>query len=73
MIDRARERGELRADADTQLVMDLIGGPLFYHFLLSSFQPGRPAFDIERAVEMLWEGLQPYRANSESDAASATR
>ena len=29
MIERARARGELRADADTTLVMEILGGPVF--------------------------------------------
>ena len=61
MIERARARGELRADADTTLVLEIIGGPLFYHFIFSLFQPDQPEFDIERFADLLWNGLKPYR------------
>lgn len=63
MIERARARGELRADADTTLVLEILGGPLFYHFIFSLFLPNQPEFDIERFVELLWDGLKPYRAD----------
>lgn len=60
MIDRARERGELRADADTLLVAELIGGPVLYHVILSYFLPDQTRFQVERFVDLLWEGLKPY-------------
>lgn len=63
MIERARARGELRADADTTLVLEILGGPLFYHFIFSLFLPDQPEFDIERFVTLLWDGLKPYRAD----------
>lgn len=66
MIERARDRGELRSDIDITLVMELITGPLFYHFIFTLFMPGQPPFDIERCVELLWDGLRPYRADSAS-------
>lgn len=64
MIERARARGELRADADTLLVMELFGGPVFYHFIILLFLYDQPAFDIERFVDLLWEGLKPHRTES---------
>ena len=62
MIERARARGELRADADTLLVMEMFGGPLFYHFIVLLFLYDQPDFDIERFVDLLWDGLKPQRA-----------
>lgn len=59
MIERARDRGELRADVDTLMVGELIGGPLFYHFIVSLFLPTQSAFPIEHFVELLWDGLKP--------------
>jgi len=59
MIERARARGELRADVDTLLVMNMIGGPLFYHLVVSIFLPNQGAFPVERFVDLLWEGLKP--------------
>lgn len=59
MIERARIRGELRADVDLPLIMDLIGGPLFYHFVVSLFFPDQAPFPVEQFVDLLWEGLRP--------------
>lgn len=67
MIDRARARGELRADVDTLLVMDLIGGPAFYHMIISFFLPNQPPFPIEQFVELLWAGLKPYTVESQRE------
>lgn len=59
MIERARARGELRADVDMLLVMNLIGGPLFYYFVVSLFLPNQGPFPVEQFVDLLWEGLKP--------------
>lgn len=64
MIERARARGELRADADTLMVMEMIGGPVFYHFIVLLFLYEQPAFDIERFIDLLWDGIQPHRAGN---------
>ncbi len=63
MIERARARGELRADADTLLVIEILGGPVFYHFIILLFLYDQPEFDIERFIDLLWTGLSPYMAN----------
>ena len=34
VLERWRDRGALRPDADVELLMDMINGPLFYRFLL---------------------------------------
>lgn len=34
VLKRARKRGDLRANADVELALDLLSGPLFYRFLL---------------------------------------
>jgi AcrR family transcriptional regulator len=62
MIERARARGELRADVDPLLVMNLIGGPLFYHLVVSLFLPNQGPFPVEQFVDLLWEGLKPREA-----------
>lgn len=64
MIERARDRGELRADIDIPLVMEMIGGPVFYHFIFTLFLPNQPPFNIDQCVELLWNGLTPYRADT---------
>lgn len=60
MIERARDRGELRADVDAALVVDLIGGAPFYHMLVAYFLPEQPLFPVHHFIELLWEGLKPY-------------
>ena len=35
VIERAIDRGELRADVDAELVIDAVVGPVFYRFLVS--------------------------------------
>lgn len=35
VIERAIRRGELRADVDVEIVLDLLGGPLFYRLLVT--------------------------------------
>lgn len=61
MIDRARARGELRPEADTQLVMEIIGGPIAYHMLITVFLPNLKPFDTKAFLDLVWDGLRPYR------------
>jgi AcrR family transcriptional regulator len=70
MIERARARGELRADADTRLVMETLGGPLFYHFIFSLFMPNQPEFDIENFIALLWDGLKPFQPEDQRAAST---
>jgi AcrR family transcriptional regulator len=54
----ARERGELRADADVELVADLLGGAL----LLRRLPLGLPAAGetyAEGLLETIWRGIAP--------------
>jgi AcrR family transcriptional regulator len=57
-LTEARERGELRADADVELVADLLGGAL----LLRRLPLGLPAAGktyAEELLETLWRGIEP--------------
>jgi AcrR family transcriptional regulator len=57
-LDEARERGELRADADVELVADLLGGAL----LLRRLPLGLPAAGetyAEELLETIWRGIAP--------------
>jgi AcrR family transcriptional regulator len=56
-IARGIERGELRADTDIDLVVDLIGGPIFYRHLVSG---GR--LDSTFADRLVDSALAPWRA-----------
>jgi AcrR family transcriptional regulator len=63
LIERARERGELRADLSTEVALGMIAGPIFYHWLLggivSSSPP--PADLAEQIVEAIFHGLAGTR------------
>jgi AcrR family transcriptional regulator len=54
-LDRAHERGDLRADVDLELTLDLIGSLVHYRVLFGH-APMTNA-EIERAVEVLLQGI----------------
>ena len=59
----ARERGELRPDADVELIADLLGGAL----LLRRLPLGLPAAGkryAEELLETIWRGIAPQPASS---------
>ena len=51
-LERGRDRGELRADADLELAVDALHGAVFYRLLLSG-QPLDEAFAARLADEIL--------------------
>ncbi len=55
LLERGRSRGELRPDADIDLAIDLIYGPIFYNLLIFGAQPD-DAY-VERLVKAAFEGL----------------
>jgi AcrR family transcriptional regulator len=56
-LERGRERGEIRADADLELAVDALHGAVFYRLLLSG-EPLYAAF-AERLADQVLEGLAP--------------
>ena len=56
-LERGRERGELRADADLELAVDELHGAVFYRLLLSG-EPLDDAF-VERLADQVLAGLRP--------------
>ena len=54
-LERARERGEIRADADLELAVDELHGAVFYRLLLSG-GPLDEAF-VERLTDQVLAGL----------------
>jgi AcrR family transcriptional regulator len=56
MVQLAQARGELPADLDLGLAVDLIEGPLLYRFLLRR-EPSAAA-DVARLLDMIVAGLQ---------------
>jgi AcrR family transcriptional regulator len=62
-LTEARERGELRPDADVELVADLLGGAL----LLRRLPLGLPTAGTtyaEELLETIWRGIAPQPASS---------
>jgi len=61
LIDRlaeARERGELRPDADLEHVADLLGGPLLLRLLPLGLPPLTETY-VEELLETIWRGIAP--------------
>jgi AcrR family transcriptional regulator len=56
-LERGRERGEVRADADLELAVDELHGAVFYRLLLSG-EPLDAAF-AERLSDQVLDGLAP--------------
>jgi AcrR family transcriptional regulator len=65
-LERARERGEIRADADLELAIDTLHGAVFYRLLLSG-EPLDERF-TRRLTDQVLEGLEasPARAHVHS-------
>jgi AcrR family transcriptional regulator len=57
MAERAIARGELRADLDPEVVVDLVAGPLFYHLLFSPPDTPLPPGLADRLEDAIWRGL----------------
>jgi Tetracyclin repressor-like, C-terminal domain len=60
VIERGIDRGDLRADLDVELVLDVLGGPLFYRLLVT----GGP-IDTQLAqgvVDLLMRGFAPSKS-----------
>ena len=45
VLQRAVDRGELRADADLEMANDLLTGPVFYRHLMTHMPVDRPFLD----------------------------
>jgi AcrR family transcriptional regulator len=59
LIERAKARGELRADLDTDIALGLIAGSIFYHWLLGGIvSPTPPAAQLaEQIVDAVLHGM----------------
>lgn len=55
-IARAKERGEMRADADTQALIDMLYGAIYYRLLLHT-RPLEPE-QIDAALDIAFDGLR---------------
>ena len=69
VLRRGVERGDLRPDVDRELVLDVLGGPLFYRLLIT----GGPLDEqlAEGVTELVLRGFapdKPGRAKSKRTA-----
>lgn len=59
VLERGVERGEVRADADLEVVMDLLVGSIVYRGLISGMEPEQMEQRFATVVATLLEGLRP--------------
>jgi AcrR family transcriptional regulator len=55
-LERAREQGEIRADADLEAVVELLYGPLYYRYVMQT-RPLDPQ-QVATVLELAFEGLR---------------
>ena len=58
LLTEARERGELRADADVEHVADLLAGPPFLRLLPFGLPPVGERY-AEELLDTIWRGIAP--------------
>jgi AcrR family transcriptional regulator len=59
IIRRAIERGEIRADVDVDLAIDVIAGPMIYKIIITGGDLERIAAMPARVLELVMDGLRP--------------
>jgi AcrR family transcriptional regulator len=59
MLRRAMARGEVRADVDVDLAIDLIAGPMIYRIVITGGDIERIAERPVQVLEAVLEGLSP--------------
>jgi AcrR family transcriptional regulator len=62
VLRRGVERGELRADLDVELAIDIITGPWVYRLLISGGDPGVYRADPTVLLDLILDGLANARA-----------
>jgi AcrR family transcriptional regulator len=62
VLRRGVERGELRADLDVELAIDVITGPWVYRLLISGGDPGVYRTDPTVLLDLILDGLANARA-----------
>lgn len=64
VVERAKARGELRTDVDPTLLLELLGGPILLHFIITGEIPPLDEFAV-RIVDIVWRGVAPdHRATT---------
>jgi AcrR family transcriptional regulator len=59
LLARAVERGEVRADIDLELVMDLLVGPVVYRGLITGMEPSAMAQRARDVLDAVLLGISP--------------
>jgi AcrR family transcriptional regulator len=59
VLQRGIDRGEIRADLDMELLVDMVVGPLIYRVLISGGDPAFAPDHLERLADGLLEGITP--------------
>jgi AcrR family transcriptional regulator len=59
ILRRAIERGEVRADVDVELAIDVIAGPTFYKIIITGGDLEPVAAMPGRVLELVMDGLRP--------------
>ncbi|MGI8689312.1 MAG: TetR/AcrR family transcriptional regulator [Thermomicrobiales bacterium] len=58
MVERAQTRGEIRADVDPVIVINLFGGALMWGWMIANRLSPLPPDFIEQTVDTLWRGIR---------------
>jgi AcrR family transcriptional regulator len=63
LIERAKARGDVRADLDTEVILGLIAGPIFYHWIVGGLiaPTPPPARLAAQLVDALLRGMANAR------------
>ena len=61
IVERAKARGEIRAEVDTELAVDLMVGPFIYRLIISGGDPSAAGNPVE-ILETILDGLRPRAA-----------
>jgi AcrR family transcriptional regulator len=64
LLTRARERGQLRADADPQLIADMLVGPGFFRMVFADALPRAKQRYPEELLGAIWHGIATPAASS---------
>lgn len=57
MIERAKARGEIRPDVDSQLAIEMLGGPFVYRKMLEGPNTSIPDDWADKIVDLLFRGM----------------
>ncbi len=59
MLERARDRGQIRDDVEIEIAIDMLVGPVLYRFMIDGDDLRPAAQRAPRVLELLLEGLSP--------------